>query len=128
VSDQTDGGAPAGVEKVTPASEMVQRVAKAIAFMHGGRMTYSNPRTGIMGTVASDAGFGHWAHSVEKYAEARWHEYISVAEAAIQALREPTDAMLRVVADESWLWLSDGEVGPREIKQAWQAMIDQALK
>lgn len=54
-----------------------------------------------------------------------WNEFVPDARAAIEAMREPTDAMMAAVdcAGEKADWLSG-----RAWTAAWQAMIDEALK
>lgn len=50
------------------------------------------------------------------------------ARAAIEAMREPTTAMLRK-ADDTTLTDEELQAGPYElIKAEWQAMIDEALR
>jgi hypothetical protein len=48
------------------ASELVERVARAIALGHGSKMVYQHPTDGMQ-TVASMAGFGRWGDSPERY-------------------------------------------------------------
>lgn len=52
-------------------------IAREIAMWHGSHIT------GATRTVASDRGYGSWAHSPEKYADKHWREYIGAAEAML---------------------------------------------
>jgi hypothetical protein len=52
-------------------------IAREIAMWHGSAIT------GVTRTVASDAGYGNWGHSPDRYADGRWREYIGAAEAML---------------------------------------------
>ena len=99
-------------------SEMVERVAKAVAMCEGARMALR--RNGETLTVAAMAGYA-WkpddpAH--ERYANDHWREYVNHATFAVEAMREPTQAMLTVFADGD----------DPAYREDWQTMIDEALK
>ena len=51
-----------------------------------------------------------------------------LAAAAIEAMREPTEAMLQAPAMRRWAWKDDEGVTAGDIADAWNAMIDEALK
>ena len=89
-------------------SEMIDRVARAIAiFELGGD------------EVAADSPALRWDLTLEKNVKQdfpNWHDYRRSARAAIEAMREPTDAMCVAAEDE---------VGERDI---FRAMIDEALR
>lgn len=53
-----------------------------------------------------------------------WNEFIKAAEAAIKAMREPTDEMIFDGLIDPGAW----GVDMLYIKEVWQAMIDNALK
>lgn len=78
---------------------MIERVARAIAKTdHGGR-------------VADE---GYWQTACTGS-----NSYRAMARAALEAMREPTHAML---------WSREmPDIGPDEIRVLWQAMIDAAL-
>jgi len=88
-------------------SEMVKRVAKAIALANG----VCDPK---------------WAERQEREEyEAWWPE----ARAAIHAMREPTDVMMQAPA-AGWVMVGDPAflMSGHEAHEAWTAMIDEALK
>lgn len=66
----------------SPDDELVERVARAIAFWHGQKKVVAGE------TVAARQGYGSWGHSPEQYAEARWREYVEAARAAIAVCLE----------------------------------------
>ena len=57
-------------------------IAREIAFWHGAKVLYY--KNGAH-TVASVAGYGH---APEKYADARWREYIQAAEAMLERINK----------------------------------------
>ena len=69
---------------------MVERIARAIAFMEGSRM--SGP-----GESRATREFGWKGDGVhfEQYAEAHWREYTGAAQAVLSALKTPTDIMFQ---------------------------------
>lgn len=84
-------------------SDMVERVARAIYAVDGGK---------------------GW-HLHEKF-------YVAAARTAIEAMREPTEAMCRTgesskgaSSPESWV---DGSYTPENVELIWKDMIDAALK
>jgi hypothetical protein len=88
-------------------SEIVERVARAIYLVPvGGR---------------EDPYAQRWDELREKHQDA----FRAIARAAIEAMREPTEAMMAGVdcAGEKAEWLSG-----KAWKVGWQAMIDEALK
>lgn len=88
-------------------SEMVKRVARAIALGMG-----ENPDENV-GSLLDEN-------------KVIWQDYEKAARSAIEALRVPTEAMLKEGAG-----VGDGNddyaIGERAAGDAWQAMIDAAL-
>jgi hypothetical protein len=84
-------------------SEMVERVAKALSIVDG-----NHPD----------------ACSNDEEEIPAWKLYVKDARAAIEAMREPTEAML----NEAVGALDSHNVGSHEANIVWQAMIDEALK
>jgi hypothetical protein len=80
---------------------LIERVARAIAVFHRLGTDY----------VAPDGS----RHPVEP----RWEEWTDHARAAIEAMREPTEAMIEAYAYDMY------EPDPRE---QWQKMLDAGLK
>jgi hypothetical protein len=94
-------------------SEMVERVARAMAVVDKGD---------DMWDVVSDDGDG--------YGYVGKNEYRAMARAAIEAMREPTEAMIRRLS-ECDLTCGYGDVffiADESAKDAWKATIDEALK
>jgi hypothetical protein len=101
----------------------VEQVARAITVAVGSRMAIRH--RGETLTVAALAGFD-WKMddpALERYADAHWKMYLTAAEMAIAALREPTEAMIEAAV----LSPGDGNLGV-DAKNTWKAMIDAALK
>lgn len=67
--------------------DKTERIARQIAYWHGQKMLYRH--NGESHTVASKAGFGHWGHSADDYADGHWPEYVAAAEAVITELEDP---------------------------------------
>lgn len=78
----------------------------------------------------------HKVHSVHEWApcpgdcEGCILGYLPIAKAAIKAIREPSEAMLATGVNATFGAGLDGPdgVGPREVQEIWQAMIDAALE
>jgi hypothetical protein len=67
----------------------------------------------------------HWVEmgSGRGVNELRQHDYLGMARAAIDAMREPTSEMERVGNRNCWNHDQDSDAA-----KAWRAMIDQALE
>lgn len=88
-------------------SEMVERVARALSIADG-----NHP-----GACSND----------EEEIPA-WKLYVKDARAAIEAMREPTAAMRHAASDVLWYEGLDEGQGYPPPREAWQAMLDEALK
>jgi hypothetical protein len=67
------------------------------------------------------------AHIPGSWQTAEWpqrHHYIDQARAAIEAIREPTQAMIAAACDD----FDKRGRGQQSYTHIWQAMIDEALK
>ncbi len=109
-------------------SEMVERVARALARSAGAKMTGPGRHR------ASDeiAWRGDGAH-LDEYVELHWRKHEHAATFAIEAVREPTEAMFRnVEPDMSFSASADtGEVHYMSDEQKadfWRRMVDEMLK
>lgn len=83
------------------AGELVERLAREIAFWHGQKITHHERHEGAV-TVASSRGFGRWADAPTKYSEAHWQEYRCAAEriaARIEALEQERQKFADLWAD-----------------------------
>lgn len=69
-----------------------ETLARQIAFWHGQKIVYRDPREGPK-TVAAMAGYGNWGHSPDKYSSAHWQDYTSCAE-FVESLLRPYDKMV----------------------------------
>jgi len=98
-------------------SEMVERVAKAI---------YSRSYLGITGTGTPNAPLVITQVPWERASETHHKWCISQAEAAITAMREPTEAM--EIEGHGTAIDVDGGTHIVGATTCWQAMIDEALK
>jgi hypothetical protein len=96
-------------------SEMVQRVARAICASVDGR----NPDHLIAVYEDRPCIGGGIMLPIHKR---DWENYLVQARAAIDAMREPTEAMIEAGMDKTSWPICNGEVEHR-----WQAMIDEAL-
>lgn len=98
------------------ASEMVLRIAKAVYEPRPYMMIGSFPG-GERSKLAT------WEECPEDVRE----RCLSIASMAIAAMREPTEAMKDAASglDVFWDYRGDGGGSP---KDAWQAMIDEAMK
>lgn len=82
-------------------SEMIERVARAIVRRR-------------MGASAS--------------MDDRWKDWTGEAEAAIAAMREPTEAMLGTVEDPGDFADGNGALSSSAARSIWQIMVEEALK
>lgn len=105
-------------------SEMIERVARALAFSAGGRIV------GPGQNVASrEIGWRGDGEHFERYAELHWKEHVHGAELAIAAMREPTQAMCVAGAKSGHItWQSPPSAYETDMGGAWRAMIDVALE
>lgn len=105
-------------------SEMIERVARALAANDGCKIT------GPSRHKASDEFQWDVGHKyMDRYVEAHWREHVHAATFAIEAMREPTDAMLIAGAKyhhDNWRVTHVREDTNGEL--IWQEMIDEALK
>lgn len=102
-------------------SEMIERVARALAFSAGGRIV------GPGQNVASrEIGWRGDGEHFERYAELHWKEHVHGAELAIAAMREPTAAM--ALANEAGIEAAEGFEPRLTAIDTWRAMIDVALE
>lgn len=92
---------------------MVERVARAIT------ISVYNTTFGRVSPVKSDEEFN-------KHIEREWKNYIPEARAAIEAMREPTEDMLRANKDSGFTW--NCIVDCEGVSMAYDMMIDAALK
>lgn len=102
-------------------SEMVERVARAICYMHGGKIC--GPGQHI---ASREIGWDPGHQYMQTYVDRHWKEHDFAARAAIEAMREPTAQMVMVGDNEMDEWDPAYEVCP--LVTTWQAMIDEALK
>lgn len=112
-------------------SEMIERVGAAIAAIEVG---YSMRLISLVDGVSTyqliyEGGERHEFGSTEDvYAHIRQKKATAQACAAIEAMRKPTQAMIAAANDvEFWDGLDRGEGSP-PVGDAWEAMIDEALK
>lgn len=107
---------------------MVERVARALAHSYGSR---------IVGLGMSEASrrftWGPNGEHMEKYVEVCWPDWRHAAEFAIQAMREPTEAVLtaavaRLVADDGMVTTERYYLTPGIVGWCFNAMIDEALR
>ncbi len=100
---------------------MVEKVARAIAHSHGSKITGPG-RHRASDEFAWDASHDYMRQYVDKH----WKEHEHAARFAIEAMREPTEDMVQA----GWC-ANNGEdrnLGGDGAKEAWQLMIDAALK
>jgi len=64
-------------------------IAREIAMWHGSAVIMR--RDGESHTVASMAGFGHWGHSAQKFADRHWRQYIGAADAMLARINRIDD-------------------------------------
>jgi hypothetical protein len=79
------------------ATEMEERVARALAFSAGGRIVGPG-RSESTREFSWDGDGGH----LQKYVEAHWKEHVHAATFAIEAIREPTEAMVEAGAKAAY--------------------------
>lgn len=94
-------------------SEMIERVARALAERHGDNWDDIPDHKGHW--VKERGYFGGRFRDVNERFRC---DYLDEAEAAIEAIREPTDAMLNAA-----MW----QKGQQPYADVWRAMIDAAL-
>lgn len=68
-------------------SEIIRKFKVLIATMHGGRYVYKHPTDGMM-TVANRAGYGKFAHDLDKFVADRQSEYEGAAEAVFGVMED----------------------------------------
>lgn len=95
----------------------VERMARAMAVWDGGKIT------GPGRHKASDE-FGWDAGQIyrERYVEAHWREFVGHATFALEAIREPSKAMI-----EAGVTADTGETLGERVANAYRSMIDAAL-
>lgn len=104
-------------------SEMIERVARALATSAGGRIT--GPGQSV---ATREFGWKGDGEHLDQYVEAHWKEYMHAAEFAIEAMREPTQRMrLAGIAE----WSRPDPTAEHEstlvFNAVWRAMVDAAL-
>lgn len=99
--------------------EMVKRVARALALCSGARMVGPG-----QSAATRDFGWRGDGESLDKYVEAHWIEHVHEAGFAIEAMREPTEAMK---SEPTW-YDGDQKFTPGDAEAVWEQMIDAALK
>lgn len=97
----------------------VERMARAIAVCDGGKIT------GPGRHKASDE-FGWDAGQIyrERYVEAHWREFVGHATFALEAMREPSEAMKAAFDRDFDAWHNEKIEDPYHL---WRCMIDAAL-
>lgn len=90
-------------------SEMVERVARALCLSKMNGPSYPE-------------GFR------ERRVEQNWHLFTDQARIAIEAMKEPTEAMLKVEMDLGGYGFGDGECDSADPREIWTAMCKEALK
>lgn len=98
-------------------SEMIERVARALARSEGGTLL-----TGSQSKATREFGWDPSHSYVEKYVEAHWKEHVNAAHFAIEAMREPTEAMI-----EAGVTADTGNTLGYRVFSAYRAMLDAAL-
>jgi len=91
-------------------SEMVERVARALALSAGGRM--AGPGQSI---ATREFGWKSDGESLDRYVEAHWKEHVHAADFAIEAMVVPTEAMLEAGPGEPYM---DRDVWAKMIRAA----------
>jgi hypothetical protein len=107
-------------------SEMVERVARALAWVEGGAILFRKDGEAI--TLAKmkgfPSGFVESSQGLMGFVDECWPKYRHAAEAAIGAMREPTDEMQEAMTP----YLDFSENVPAYPLECWRAAIDEALK
>ena len=101
-------------------SEMVERVARALAASYGSRIC--GPGQNV---ATREIGWKGDGEHLEIYVERHWKEHVHAAQFAISAMREPTEAMKARCLRDDALWDASGAKDP---SIAWRAMINAALE
>lgn len=94
-------------------SEAVERVARALC-----------KRCGV---DPDDIKGGTWDGGSYPRGKPAWHSWAGDARAAIEALREPDDAMVEAARELDVYWSYESNDRPGGPEDAWRAMIDAAL-
>jgi hypothetical protein len=103
-------------------SEMIERVARALCKLHGLDPDEESPSV----VVKQMAGYGA-VGSFSGPPESHWRAYVPVATAAIEAMREPTEAMINAAYSSDPL-SCDVEFAKDVYPPIWNGMINEALK
>lgn len=106
-------------EKVEEMIEMIERVARALSVVGG-----ADPDALVDKFKVTDLGRLGMAASATGELEPAWARHVVDARAAIEAMREPTDAMAK--SGERAFW-DEQNVGAHEVWRCWENMIDKAL-
>lgn len=96
-------------------TEMIERAARAIV----GCMYGADPDKPLLSRGADP--------DVIHMGEPTWKAFVPMARAAIEAMREPTEAMI-VVGAEQVVMITDRKRDFHPVKELWMDMIDAALK
>ena len=94
--------------RMSETPEMVERVARACAAAR-------------FGTIVDRI---YWNQESDSWRLA----HIDIALAAIEAMREPTEAMVDAAEVANEVWVGDELVVSVDWRKSWRAMIDAALK
>ncbi|MER9628350.1 hypothetical protein [Mesorhizobium sp. M0296] len=104
---------------------MIEKVARALALSAGGRMV-----TNGQSVATREFGWDASHRYTELYVEAHWREHVHAAGFAIQAMRDPTEAMVEAGMDYDERELNIRFGRPPTVEECqigeWQAMIDKA--
>jgi hypothetical protein len=98
--------------------EMVERVARALAASTGASIAGPSQSVATKEFGWSPEG-GHLRHYVDRH----WRKHVHAATLAIEAMREPTRAMLAIFDGQDWVKHVD-----QDPDHYWPLMIDEALK
>lgn len=100
-------------------SEKVEHVARALALSRGSE--FVGPGQHVASRELGWDGDGAY---LEKYVERHWKEHVHAATFAIQATREPTEAML----EAGDALIPDNKKFRNNAGAIFRAMVDEALK
>lgn len=102
---------------------MVERVARAMAASRGGEITGPSRHR-----AADEFGWDGNGTYMCKYVESHWRKHVHAARAAIEAMREPTPAMIEAGFGRIFVGRIDYKPSSAETtRDAYRAMIDAAL-
>jgi hypothetical protein len=107
-------------------SEMIERVAKAIAIAHGDK--WEDVPESQKQWISQRGRFGGRFRGINEYFK---DCYLDAARAAIEAMREPTDGMIVAGDDRILKHLNSQEMMsaiPTPSQNCFTAMIDEAMK